>query len=86
MAADAAAAVVTVFEGQVRRVEAAPTAEGYLIRVDGLPLMRIKIPEYHEPRSATYVSVANANTRNGMETCCHSIDEVVRYAIRLATE
>ena len=86
MAADAAAAVVTVFEGQVRRVEAAPTAQGYLIRVDGLPLMHITPPDYVDPHIAIYVSVRDANRRNSMQTCCHSIDEVVRYAIRLATE
>lgn len=86
MAADAAAAVVHVFEGQVRRVEAAPTADGYLIRIDGWPLMCILPPDYVDPHIATYVSVSNANSRGGMQTCCHSIDDVVRYAIRLATE
>lgn len=85
MAADAAAAVVAVFQGQVRKVEASPTAEGYMIRVDGVPLMRINIPEYFGPNLATYVSVANAN-RGSIQTCCHAIEDVVRYAIRLATE
>lgn len=85
MAADAAAAVVAVFDGLFRKIEATPTAEGYMIRVDGVPLMRINIPEYFGPNLATYVSVANAN-RGSIQTCCHDVEAAVRYAIRLATE
>lgn len=85
MAADAAAAVVAVFDGQVRHVHAAASAEGYVVYVDRVPLISIKIPEYFGPNLATYVSVANAN-RGSIQTCCHAIEDVVRYAIRLATE
>lgn len=86
MAADAAAAIVKVFEGQVRHVDAAPIAEGYLVRVDSVPLIRIKVPEFYEPHLATSVTITNPNTRGGMSICCHGIDVVVRYAIKYATE
>lgn len=86
MAADAAAAVVAVFEGQVRHVEAMPNADGFVVYVDRAPLIRITVPCYYDPHLATSVTITNPNTRGGMSICCHDIDAVVRHAIKFATE